>query len=221
MKVLAIETSSARGGVALVSGGNVLAQVELPDKRHHAQVLYSAVDECLREGTLDLRSLDGIAVSAGPGSFTGLRVGMACAKGLAWAVGLPVALVRTLSALLRDVSATRRGRIACVTRAFQERLYVLVGRAGETVEEEGPDEVIQPEKLLCKLEPGTVLFGDGAAAYAETFSGFEVHPEPSAPRASTVALVGEEMLARGEGVSAEKALPRYLLTSEAERKLED
>ena len=220
MKVLGLETSSSRGGVALVEGGRVLAETELPDKRHHAQVLFSAIDECLGKSSLELSALEGVAVSAGPGSFTGLRVGMACAKGLAWSLGVRVACVRTLSALLRDLARIRRGRIACVTRAFQGKVYALLGRSGDGVEEQGPAEVVEPERLLERLETGTALFGDGAAAYAGVFGEYEIHAEPSAPRASTVAVVGEEMLLCGEGVGPEKALPRYLLRSEAERKLE-
>lgn len=217
MKVLGVETSSTRGGVALVDGGKVLAEVSLPEKRHHAQELFRAVEECLGGTSPRAGGLEGIAVSVGPGSFTGLRVGIACAKGLAWTLGLSVACVRTLPALLRDTAWTRRGPVACVTRAFQGKVYALVGREGGG---SGPDEVLKPEELLGKLEPGTVLFGDGAAAYAGLFDGLEIHPEPSAPRASTVALVGEEMLLRGEGVTPEHALPRYLLKTEAERKLE-
>ncbi len=218
MKVLGIETSSSRGGVTAVDGGRTLAEVELPDKRHHAQALFPAVEECLEAASLELGQLEGLAVSAGPGSFTGLRVGMACAKGLAWAAGLRVACVRTLSALLRDLARDRNGGVACVTRAFQGKVYALAGRAGEEL---GPDEVIEPERLLERLAPGTVLFGDGAAVYAEIFDGWEIHAEPSAPRASTVALMGEEMLLRGEGVAPEHALPCYLLKTEAERRLEE
>ncbi len=222
MNVLGIETSSSRGGVALACDGKVLAGADLPEKRHHAQVIFSAIERCLSEASLELAALEGVAVSAGPGSFTGLRVGMACAKGLAWSLGLPVACVRTLAALMRDLSARPRAdthrqadgraKLACVTRAFQGKVYALVGPAG--------DEVLPPEELAERLEPGTVLFGDGAAAYAGLFGAFEVHPEPSAPRASTVALMGEEMLLHGEGKAPEKAFPRYLLKTEAERRLE-
>ena len=220
MKVLGVETSSSRGGVAAVDGGKALAEVELPDKKHHAQALFPAIEECLKEASVELRELEGVAVSAGPGSFTGLRVGMACAKGLAWSLGLRVACVRTLSALLCDLARVRRGKLACVTRAFQGKVYALLGRSGDEVEELGPAEVMEPEKLAERLEAGTVLFGDGAAAYENVFSGYEVHGEPSAPRASTVALVGEVMLLCGEGVEPEHALPRYLLKSEAERRME-
>ena len=194
MKVLGIETSSSRGGVTAVDGGRTLAEVELPDKRHHAQALFPAVEECLEAASFELGQLEGLAVSAGPGSFTGLRVGMACAKGLAWAAGLRVACVRTLSALLRDVACGRKGIVACVTHAFQGKVYALIGRADGEVEELGPDEVIEPARLLERLPPGAVLFGDGAAVYAEIFDGCEIHAGPSAPRASTVALMGEEML---------------------------
>src|SRR5258707_364538 len=99
MKILAIETSTAVCGAAVVQEGRVLAERRFEARQIHAQKIISLIDEVLRSTQSGVNDLEGFAVSIGPGSFTGLRIGASTAKGLAYAAGKPVAAVSTLEAL--------------------------------------------------------------------------------------------------------------------------
>src|SRR6266508_1023760 len=110
MKLLAVESATLSGGVALLDGDSLLGEITLNIAITHSERLLSAVDRLLADCGLAPADLEGLAVSVGPGSFTGLRVGLATVKGLAMALGLPVAPVPTLDALAarRPPSGCRR-----------------------------------------------------------------------------------------------------------------
>jgi tRNA threonylcarbamoyladenosine biosynthesis protein TsaB len=102
VKVLAIETATAVCATSIVEGEKVLAELSCEEERGHAERLVGFIETISRESGVPLRDVDGIAVSIGPGSFTGLRIGLSVAKGLALALGKPLTAVSTLEALARN-----------------------------------------------------------------------------------------------------------------------
>ena len=175
MRLLTIETSTLTESIAVVDGGIVVAEERAQAGRGHAERLVDAVSSVLGRARLDLRDLDGIAVSIGPGRWSGLRVGLASAKGLAVATGLPLYPVRTLEALA--LSAREEEHLVCpMLDARRGEVYAALFRLlGERVRLL-PDTAASPAALartvgdLAVDEP-VVFVGPGAAAYAAEIGG--------------------------------------------------
>ena len=127
MLVLGIETSSRHGGVAIIGEDRVLCEAVLSVEVTHSERLLPAVDRALDEARITLEGLGGIAVSIGPGSFTGLRIGLSTAKGLAYATGLPLVGVPTLEAMAWTLPAAR-WQVCPVLDARKQEVYEI-GRA--------------------------------------------------------------------------------------------
>jgi tRNA threonylcarbamoyladenosine biosynthesis protein TsaB len=197
MLILAFDTATQVATSALVDDGEVLAERTSVPAR-----LLEDVDALLRQGGTKATALDGVAVGTGPGSFTGLRMGLSTARGLALALQVPVAGVSTLDAL----AAGTPGALPVID-ARRREVFTLVD--GEPV-------AIEPAEL--RLEPGTVCVGDGAVRYRETLeaAGAKVPPDESEqhiPRARLHAA-----LARGFG-PAEAVEPLYVRVPDAERSI--
>jgi tRNA threonylcarbamoyladenosine biosynthesis protein TsaB len=194
MLILAFDTATDVATSALVSDGEVLGE-----RTSRAVSILEDVDALLRQAGAHTRELDGVAVGIGPGSFTGVRVGLATARGLALALGVPVAGVSTLDAL----AAGAPGALPVID-ARRSEVFVLQG---------GP-RVLAPEAL--QLGPGTVCVGNGAVRYRGVFeaAGAEVPPdsdERHLPRARFHA-----QLARDFG-PAEAVEPLYLRVPDADK----
>jgi tRNA threonylcarbamoyladenosine biosynthesis protein TsaB len=216
-----LDTSTSTARVAVVDGaGAPVARVEATGERHSAHVL-PLVDEALRTAGVTAEQLDGIACGAGPGSFTGLRVGLAVAKGLALATGKPLLLVSSLDALAFDVAAAAGGAaftaVPCID-AGKGEVYALpraVDAAGAVAPSSEDPWRLSPTALLERLagEPSVVLAGNGAERHAALFDGAlppgarRITVEGPSPRA--VALLALPRLARGEADDLEKAVPVY------------
>lgn len=195
--VLAFDTATPAATSALVRDGEVLGE-----RRSRAVSVLADLDALLRDAGVDTRDLDGVAVGTGPGSFTGIRIGLAVARGLALATGLPVAGVSTLDAL----AAGAPGAVPVIDAARREVFALLDGEA----------RCLSPADL--KLEPGTVCVGDGALRYRALLeaSGLGVPPDSSdlhLPRAHLHARLAREF------GPAELVMPIYLRAPDAERAL--
>lgn len=170
MRILGIETATSICGAALADEGVVLAE-RVTDRPHgHSEQLLSLIDQCLRAARTDRRSIDGIAVSIGPGSFTGLRIGLSVGKGLAFALGKPLAGIGTLEALawnaLRSGTLNPDAQIAPVIDARRDELYAALYRiSGEGLAELLSPRPIRVADFAARLLPGqsVMLVGDGAA----------------------------------------------------------
>jgi tRNA threonylcarbamoyladenosine biosynthesis protein TsaB len=196
MLVLAFDTATDAAAVALVRGGDVLGA-----RRSRAVRVLADAHELLAKAGLEPRDLDGIVVGTGPGSFTGVRIGLAAARGLALALDLPVAGVSTLDAL----AAGAPGGLPVID-ARRREVFTLRG---------GPS-CLRPEEL--EPEPGTVCVGDGAVRYRTLLeaTGAEVPPDDSelhVPRAELHARLAREF---GPPEAVE---PIYLRVPDAERAL--
>jgi tRNA threonylcarbamoyladenosine biosynthesis protein TsaB len=212
--------------VALLRGEELLAEVEAPAQRSAAETLLPSVDAALREAGVPLAAVEAFAVSVGPGSFTGLRIGVATIKGLAFGSAAPVAPVSTLAALARGAAGPgpRGAALVALLDARRGELYAagwrIEGAERAAVACAPREGVYTPEELAALLPPGALLVGEGAALHGERIRGLaggrvELGPAQP-PRARDVAALGLRALAEGLGVSAEELVPRYVRRAEAE-----
>lgn len=216
-KLLLFDTATARATVCLARGSEVLAHAAR-EVTTHSEGLFALIDEVLRDAGLGVGDLDALICGRGPGSFTGLRIGMATAKGLCMAARLPLYCVSTLVAPA-EAAATLRGRERCV-------LSVLDARRGEVFAALARDGRLNGEELVCRAEqlaerlgdlPGeaVVLAGDGALHYAEllsvAFPGSELAP-PSCHQLDARHLLPAGLRALAEDAAADLAsvTPVYL-----------
>jgi tRNA threonylcarbamoyladenosine biosynthesis protein TsaB len=223
MKLLAVESATLSGGAALLDGDRLLGEITLNIAITHSERLLAAVDRLLADCGLAPADLDGLAVSVGPGSFTGLRVGLATVKGLAMALDLPVAPVPTLDALAARLPFAE-APVCPILNARKDEVYLSRYRwSGAGMSRESDYLALPPELAVAELSAPVILLGDGIEACRPWLGGLsdEVRLAPVAqrlPSAATVGELGQTILSRGGGVSAETLAPLYLRPSEAELK---
>jgi len=222
MLVLGIETSTRQGGVAIIGADRVVCEIVLNVEVTHSERLLPAVDRALDEARTTLEVLGGIAVSIGPGSFTGLRIGLSTAKGLAYATGLPLVGVPTLEAMAWTLPAAR-WQVCPVLDARKQEVYAALFRhEPEGLRRMMDDAAMAPEDLCRLIRNPTLFLGDGVDAYGALFRerlGDRVLLPPLASRGARpacVAELGRRRLLRGERDAPDSLVPRYLRPSEAE-----
>jgi len=226
MKILAIESSGLVAGVAVVEDGRTLAEYNVNHKKTHSQTLLPMLDEVSRMIGLDLSTVDAIAVSGGPGSFTGLRIGSATAKGLGLALDLPIAAVPTMEALAYNVCGVPE--LVCPimdARGGQvfNGLYRSLGSHMETI---AGQRIIGMNDLIDELNErgeAVIFLGDGIPIHREKIAAQMKAPYSFAPahqnaqRAAALGTLAMKYLADGKTVSAADHVPEYLRMSQAER----
>ena len=222
MKVLGIETSGNIGGIALCENQQCIVTKTFSGTTQHEQELVPAIKDALERVRWPVNDIDVIAVNVGPGSYTGLRIGVTCAKTLGYALNRPVVDVplfdivaenyrsgSTLS-LCPIIDARRRHVYACI--------YQFEGNRKKRITE---FLVIEPEKLLTLLPRPVTIFGDGILPYKEIFSQEDIIIEAedyALPKPETVALLGEKLYMSGYQCAPEKLLPLYLQRQEVVEK---
>lgn len=210
MRVLGVDTTSEWGSVAVVDGGEALAELRLRGDVSHSRRLLPAIEFLLAGLGSSPDALDGYAVALGPGSFTGLRVGISTVQGLALGHPRPCLGLSTLDAL----AARARGAAAtlvAMTDAWRDEVYAAVYDA-EARLREGPY-VEPPRELLRRLPAGSAYLGSGAVRYRELLLAHDpaaVLPERSLFLAATLARLAEPRLASGEGHGPERLRPFYV-----------
>lgn len=223
--ILAIESATPHGSVALLSGGDLLGEILLPRGRQLSETYLAAIDRLLRDSGRSPEEVGHVAVSSGPGSFTGLRVGMAAAKGFCFGWEKPIVPVPTLHALAMRFPL--EGTTVCpVLDARKKEVYAGFFRwDGGVCLRAAPDAALPPEELPARIPPGPVLFcGDGTVPYGDGFREAlgerALFPPPGEglPRASAVGRLALLLLREGKGVHPRDVVPAYLRPSEAERK---
>ena len=238
MKVLAIESSGLTASVAVVEETRTVAEYTVDYKKTHSQTLLPMIDEVVRMTDLDLAEIDAIAVSGGPGSFTGLRIGSATAKGLGLALDKPLIHVPTVDGLAYQVYGC--GDIICPIMDARRNqvytgIYTFSARAGkkEGIREVDPvfqvlrmQMAIAVEDLIRRLNNynrPVVFLGDGVPVYREMLSAGLKVPYSFAPsymnrqRAAVVGALGIRYYKAGKYETAMEHQPEYLRQSQAER----
>jgi tRNA threonylcarbamoyladenosine biosynthesis protein TsaB len=227
VRILAIETSTMLGGAAVVdSDAGVLAEVRVNVKAAHSGRLMAQVDSVLRQAGLSPSGLDALAVATGPGSFTGLRIGLGTAKGMAFATGLPLVAVPTLESFA-SVFMHARHPVCPMLDARKKEVYAALFAFDETGDERlMPEAAIRPRELAEKLlpYPRVILTGEGARLYGDVFTEvlgdralFAPH-HLMVPSAAAVASLGLRMAAENRYEDPAALSPRYVRKSEAELK---
>ena len=225
MKILALETSAKSVSAAVAENGVILASAYQHTGLTHSRTLMPMVDGMLRSSDLSPDEMDLIAVAQGPGSFTGLRIGVAAAKGLAWAKELPCCGVSTLLAMAQNLRHMD-GEIICAMDARRNQVYNAVFAAKDGVLTRlSEDRAIGLAELAEEIKNHSgdkIIVGDGAELCYNYLSeaGIPCRLAPPMLRmqnAMGVALAAEELAAEGKTVSAHELQPVYLRLSQAER----
>jgi tRNA threonylcarbamoyladenosine biosynthesis protein TsaB len=215
MKLLALDTSTLIAGVCVLIDGQVAAEAR-ERVTTHSERLMVLVDGALRQAGLAPGDLDAVACGAGPGSFTGLRIGLATAKGLCYALSRPLVLISSLEALAARVTD---GRVAAVLDAHKSEVYAALYDAKEGVLSPlGEESVLSPIALASVLADHAPLFavGDGLLRYPELLVAGVTALEDGAPRPADLARLAAARLGRGEVTELAHSGPRYIRASEAE-----
>ncbi len=226
MKILALDSSGLVASVALLEDEVLLAEYTVNYKKTHSQTLLPMLDTIAQMIELDLNSLDAIAVAAGPGSFTGLRIGSATAKGLGLAFDKPLVAVPTVEALAYNLYGTT-GLICPMMDARRNQVYTGIYRFenGE-MSVVCDQEAVKVDELAADLNARgehVTFLGDGVPVYKERLSELLIVKFDFAPahlsrqRAGAVGALGMKYYAQGRIQSAREHQPEYLRLSQAER----
>jgi tRNA threonylcarbamoyladenosine biosynthesis protein TsaB len=220
--ILAVETATRVMSVALLAGDRAVAEISSDDTRVHSERLLPAIDRLLELAGVSLEAVGAFAVSIGPGSFTGLRIGLATLKAFAFDETRPVAAVPTLAALCA-AAAGARGPVAALLDARRGEVYAAaVAAAGDPEPTLLPDSVLTPEELAACLPPETTLVvGEDAEPAAARLLALRpdlrrIAAGAGAARASRVGQLGRALLVAGRVVPAADLVPRYVRRAEAE-----
>ena len=225
MNILAFETSAKAASAALTENGKLLAESYQNTGMTHSQTLMVMAQDLLKQCGMCARDVDAVAVANGPGSFTGVRIGVAAAKGFAWGREIPCVGVSTLEAMALALGAWQ-GYVCPVMDARRSQVYnALFHVSGGKLERIREDRAISLADLgeeLKNLEEPIFLVGDGSNlcynTLLETVTGLVLPPEHRMhQRASGVALAAEALLAAGGTFSGAELVPNYLRLSQAER----
>lgn len=227
MKILALDSSGLVASVAIVQDDNLIAEYTTNYKKTHSQTLLPMLDEVVRMTETDKKSFDLLAVAAGPGSFTGLRIGSATVKGLALAWDIPVVAVPTLEALAYNAWGSRR--IICpIMDARRRQVYTGLYRFDkddkmEVLMDQVPMDIDELIEVLGDRGEEVLFVGDGIDAYADTIRQKMTVPFSFAPahmnkqRAGSVAVAAKRRYEEGIYTSGDDFAPEYLRQSQAER----
>lgn len=233
MKILALDSSGLVASAAVVEDDITIAEYTINHKKTHSQTLLPMLDELRRMTELDLHTLDAIAVAAGPGSFTGLRIGSATAKGLGLALDIPIIPVPTVDALAFNLYGS--GGLVCPIMDARRNqvytgLYAFHKGAGQdarydmcTMEKQCAVDIAWLAGRINELDRETVFLGDGVSVYRDQLAELLRVRYSFAPaccnrqRAACVTALGAVLYEKGIAGTAAEHVPDYLRLSQAER----
>ncbi len=225
MRILAFETSAKAASVALTENGKLLAEAYQNTGMTHSQTLMVMAEDALRQCGLKSEDVDAVAVAEGPGSFTGVRIGMAAAKGFAWGRQIPCFGISTLEAMAESLGIWE-GIVCPVMDARRAQVYNALFRAERgKLTRLTPDRAISLDDLKKELEnsENTVfLVGDGSNlcynTLLEKIQGLVLPPEHRMhQRAVGVAVLAQRLADEGQTPDGGSLVPNYLRLSQAER----
>lgn len=229
MKILGIDTSGLVASVALATGEDLTAEYTIHHKKTHSQTLLPMLDEIVQMIGFSLDELDVIAVAGGPGSFTGLRIGAATAKGLGLALKKPIVSVPTINGLAYNLYGTDK-LICPIMDAKRNQVYTgLFDYIGDELHVISEQKAISLDDILGEineLNREVIFLGDGVPVYKEQIAlkikvpYLYAPPHLSKQRAGSIAALGGVYYKEGRIQTAMEHEPVYLRVSQAERELE-
>ena len=224
MLILAFETSAKAASVALLEQGKLLGEQYQNTGLTHSQTLMVMAEDLLKQCGKTVSEVQAVAVAEGPGSFTGVRIGVAAAKGFAWGSQIPCYGVSTLEAMAKGLDAYEGVVCACMDARRSQVYNALFAAEAGSLRRLTPDRAISLEELgqeLKAIDGPIFLVGDGAVLTHNTLSSQIPLILPGEhrlhQRAVGVALVAEQMAAAGAIGDAARLSPNYLRLSQAER----
>lgn len=167
MRILALDTASESGSVAVADGGDLLAEITAARRETHSRYLMKLIDRALRLSGLSIKEIDGFAVTRGPGSFTGLRIGISTVKGLAWVTQKPIVGISSLSALAVQAGPTSRLICPMLDARNHEVYFGRYRFAGGRLKCELEDHAASPAAAIGGIGEPCLFIGDGAQRYRE------------------------------------------------------
>jgi tRNA threonylcarbamoyladenosine biosynthesis protein TsaB len=227
MDILAIDTSGVTASVAVLRDETVLAEIFLNLGRNHSEILLPSIDHLLMVAGLELRAIDVFACTIGPGSFTGIRIGVSTVKGLALAVDRPVVALSALEILA--VSATGLQQKICpMIDARREQVYagLFSDNGSYSLTNIIPERLVGADDFLKLIAGDTLFIGSGALKYEDVIRrrlggrGSFVASHLHQVHAAAVGALAWRKVQAGEMTDAVKVMPLYLRRSEAEEKID-
>lgn len=230
MKLLAIDSSGMVASVAVLSEDKLIGEYTINNKKTHSQTLLPMIDEMMKMIGMEIDEMDAIAIAAGPGSFTGLRIGSATAKGLAFALNKPIISVPTLEAMAYNLFGT--SQLLCpIMDARNKQVFTGMYRyEGDKLVQVMEQTVMAVEDLCSKINEmnvETIFLGDGVDVYRDMLQEKISTSIRFAPahlknqRASAVAMCGFRLYQEGKVDTADSHVPEYLRLSQAEREMQE
>ncbi len=220
MKILGIDTATPYLALGIVEDDRVLSKLRFNAGQTHAQLLVPNIEKVLKEASLELEELDGIAISIGPGSFTGLRIGLATAKGLCFASDKPLVSVPTLDGLVYSQKSSPYPLVP-ILDARKNEVYSAVYESREgRIKRVSDYWVTSIEKLVAKIPEEVIFLGLGLEVFKESLKklcGEKAHfleGENSLPSGTAIAFLGLEKFKRSEFEDLDKSEPLYLRSSD-------
>jgi tRNA threonylcarbamoyladenosine biosynthesis protein TsaB len=220
MLTLAFDTSSKTAAVALLRDSDILYDNIISTGLKHSEVLLPAIDDALRAISVKIKDIDFFACTIGPGSFTGLRIGVSTLKGLMLATGKPAAGVSSLAALALNIG--KASKLVCsVMDAGRGQVYTAFYRynKNEFLEQIGVEKAVKPENVLSGIDEEIELVGDGAINYADIIGKNKkivINSKiPKYIKASSVGILGIKKFYRKDLLNAETLTPVYLRSADA------
>lgn len=231
MRVLAIDSSGLTATVAIVEDDTTIAEFTINYKKTHSQTLLPMIDEMVKMVEADLNTIDAIAVAGGPGSFTGLRIGSATAKGLGLALGKPLIHIPTAEAMAYSIYGCED--IICpIMDARRNQVYTGIyqmdGDKLQVLEAQMAVEIDELAKKLCTYGKPVIFLGDGVPVHKdrlekELMTNYDIAFAPAhmnQQRAAAVGMLGIQYYKEGKTETAMEHKPDYLRVSQAERERE-
>lgn len=226
MRILALDSSGLVATVAIVEEEQTIAEYTVNYKKTHSQTLLPMLDEIVKMTEMDLNTIDAIAISGGPGSFTGLRIGSATAKGLGLALNKPLIHVPTLEGLAYNLCGVD-SLICPIMDARRNQVYTgiyrLDGEEIQVVKDQTAMDIVELAEQLNALGEKVTFLGDGVPVYRSVLEERLFVPYAFAPanmnrqRAASVGVLGLRYLREGRIETAKEHQPDYLRVSQAER----
>ncbi len=227
MKILAVDTSATAASVCIAEENKIIGESFINTALTHSQTLIPMVEQLLDNTNTSLKDVDAIAVNAGPGSFTGVRIGVAAVKGLAFADNIPCISISTLECMAYNMLGSDCIVCAAMDARCSQVYNALFKVSGEQVERICADRALSLDELahdLQRFNQPIVLVGDGAEICVKYFENSSVNAKlaPVNKRiqtASSTACAAIKEALRGNTVSAEELMPTYLRLPQAQREL--